>query len=372
MHHHNLFLTLVAASLVVAHPQRQHAKRAVSPDGTCGPANGYTCPSSLPCCSQWGWCGTSVDYCGAGCQAGFGTCNGGGNPPPPPPPGGSTRDVPRPKIGPVPYGRVLYNCVNNGDIAITFDDGPYIYTPYLLDVLARYNVKATFFIVGSNGNGDIDKVTQWSDIVRRTYNEGHQIASHTWSHPDLTTLSSQARRDQMYRTEEAIANIIGVFPTYMRPPYLAFDAASEADMADLGYHVVSTNLDTRDYANATPDLIINSQRTFDEYTAADPRSTSFIVLNHDIHRTTAYTLAEHEIQRLNSRGYRPVTVGQCLGDDPANWYRSVPRPAFNIVTTTPSDEVTSEELAEQDFPPPANTCTFVEDPNSIQRLMRLV
>jgi peptidoglycan/xylan/chitin deacetylase (PgdA/CDA1 family) len=47
------------------------------------------------------------------------------------------------------------------------------------------------------------------------YNEGHQVASHTWDHPDLTTLSSAARRDEMYQNEAAFANILGLFPTYM-------------------------------------------------------------------------------------------------------------------------------------------------------------
>jgi peptidoglycan/xylan/chitin deacetylase (PgdA/CDA1 family) len=267
---------------------------------------------------------------------------------------------------------VIYSCVNNGDIAITFDDGPYIYTPHLLDVLAQYNVKATFFIVGSNGNGDIDKVTQWTDIVKRTFNEGHQIASHTWDHADLTTLSSAARRDEMYKTEVAFANILGFFPTYMRPPYLAFDSACEADMADLGYHVISTNLDTKDYANDSPELIVNSERTFDEYTASDPGSSSYIVLNHDIHRETAYTLAEYEIRRIQARGFRAVTVGECLGDDRANWYRSVPTPQFRIFNFAPTAEPSSEELEGLGFAPPAKSCNFVEDPNGLPKLMGLV
>ncbi|ERF76252.1 hypothetical protein EPUS_04329 [Endocarpon pusillum Z07020] len=376
MHYRSFFTAFLATGLVTAHPYH-HAKRAVSPDGSCGPANGYTCPSSAPCCSQWGWCGGGPEYCAAACQPNFGNCDGGGGStttqgPPQGPRSGSVRDVPRPKIGSVPYGSVIFNCVRNGDIALTFDDGPYIYTPHLLDVLAQYNVKATFFVVGSNGNGDIDQVGQWSDIIRRAYNEGHQIASHTWSHPDLTTLSSAARREEMYRTEQALANILGVFPTYMRPPYLAFDSASQADMADLGYHVISTNLDTRDYANNSPELIGNSQRTFDEFTARDPGSASYIVLNHDIHRETVYTLAEYEIRRLQSRGYRPVTTGECLGDPPANWYRSVPQSQFRILNLAPQSAPSSEDLAAQEFAPPARTCNFIEDPNSVQRLFALV
>jgi peptidoglycan/xylan/chitin deacetylase (PgdA/CDA1 family) len=80
----------------------------------------------------------------------------------------------------VPYGTFILDCVTKGDIAITFDDGPYLYTNDLLDLLARYGVKATFFIVGNNGNGAIDQIPQWTNVVQRMDREGHHIASHTW------------------------------------------------------------------------------------------------------------------------------------------------------------------------------------------------
>lgn len=349
---------LAAATVINAQPFDLF-KRAISPDGTCGGAKGYTCPGSAKCCSQWGWCGSTAEYCGTGCQPGFGTCGSGSvttttarttttsttartTSSTTSRPGTTTtlsttlttrtstqsstptgvRGIPRPKIGSVPYGSVLYNCVRPGDIAMTFDDGPYLYTGDLLNTLNRLGVKATFFVVGSNGNGDIDKVQQWSDLIRRAYNEGHQVASHTWRHEDLTTLTSAARRETMYLTEQALANILGVFPTYMRPPYLSFNAEAGADMADLGYHVISTNLDPRDWENNTPETVYKSQQAFNDATSANPASASFIVLNHDIHRTTVYTLVEGEVNRLRARGYRPVTVGQCLGDPQANWYRA--------------------------------------------------
>jgi hypothetical protein len=104
---------------------------------------------------------------------------------------------------------------------------------------------------------------------------------------------------------------------------LAFDSACEADMADLGYHVISTNLDTKDYENDSPDLIQNSMNTFNSYVSSNsPSSSSFIVLNHDIHYETVFALAEYELQRVQATGYRPVTVGECLGDPVANWYRA--------------------------------------------------
>ena len=243
--------------------------------------------------------------------------------------------------------------MRNGDVALTFDDGPYIYTAALLDLLARYSVKASFFVVGSNGNGDIDQVSQWADLIRRMYAESHHVASHTWTHPYLTRLSSADRREQMYRNEEALANILGVIPTYMRPPYLDFDDATGADMADLGYHVISTNLDTLDWQNFTPETIQQSLNIFSDATNASPASSSFIVLNHDIYRTTVYTEVEFEIQRLQSRGYRAVTVGECLGDSPANWYR--PASGTAQAAISPGD-ISSTMLEGSGMAPPTSSC----------------
>ena len=233
-------------------------------------------------------------------------------------------NIPRPAIGNAPYGQVITSCVTNGDIALTFDDGPSTYTSDILDKLATYGVKATFFIVGNNGdNGIIDQVPQWTSDIQRMDSEGHQIASHTHTHPALTTLTSAARYDEMYQNEQALFNILRKIPTYMRPPYLAFNGDCAADMTALGYHVISTNLDPKDYENDDPVLILNSEAVFnDTITQASPSSSNFIVLNHDIHYQTVYTLAEFEINRAVALGYNLVTVGECLGDPAANWYRT--------------------------------------------------
>lgn len=76
----------------------------------------------------------------------------------------------------VPFGEVIRDCKVSGTIALAFDDGPYIYTWDLLDILKQNNnTKATFFFNGHNF-GDIE---DYGDVVRRAYREGHQIASHT-------------------------------------------------------------------------------------------------------------------------------------------------------------------------------------------------
>ena len=76
-------------------------------------------------------------------------CRGGGNPDPGGGSGGIL-DMPRPQFGSVPYGVPITRCNTPGTVAITFDDGPYVYTSELLDLLARYGTKSTFFVNGLN------------------------------------------------------------------------------------------------------------------------------------------------------------------------------------------------------------------------------
>lgn len=137
---------------------------------------------------------------------------------------------------------MIYSCTVPGTAALTYDDGPYLYTSELLDILKSYGVKATFFITGVNlGKGEIDDPsTLYPNIVKRMHAEGHQIASHTWSHQDLSVITHAQRMDQIIKNEMAFRNILGFFPTYLRPPYVSCTPSSGciADMAALGYHLV--------------------------------------------------------------------------------------------------------------------------------------
>jgi hypothetical protein len=77
---------------------------------------------------------------------------------------------------PVPFGAILDRCVIPGTVALTFDDGPFVYTPDLLELLSAYSARSTFFLNGQNKgsfHGD-------AAVVRRIFDEGHQIGSHTY------------------------------------------------------------------------------------------------------------------------------------------------------------------------------------------------
>jgi peptidoglycan/xylan/chitin deacetylase (PgdA/CDA1 family) len=73
-------------------------------------------------------------------------------------------------------------------------------------------------VTGNNiAKGPID--TTWAPVIARMDTEGHQIASHTWSHQDLSAITAAQRYEQMVKLEMALSNILGKFPTYVRPPY---------------------------------------------------------------------------------------------------------------------------------------------------------
>ncbi|PYH40763.1 chitin deacetylase [Aspergillus saccharolyticus JOP 1030-1] len=208
------------------------------------------------------------------------------------------------------YGAVITRCTVPSTVALTFDDGPDIYTSQLLDILSEYDARSTFFVNGY-------QLSNHRDVLTRILNEGHQIGSHTYDHARLSTLPYGEIVEQMSRLEAAVLAVLGVAPTYMRPPYLAINGEVLAAMSDLGYHVVSASVDTKDYVHDHPDLIPRSFTRFVEGLNAG----GTIVLAHDTHEQTVAVLTRAMLDEIVARGLNPVTVGDCLGDPEGNWYR---------------------------------------------------
>jgi peptidoglycan/xylan/chitin deacetylase (PgdA/CDA1 family) len=308
------------------HEKRESLKpRQGGTDGQCGTGFG-SCDAGY-CCSEAGWCGNDSDYCySPGCQFTYGPAC----PENITPAGTNTSTVARTKLGSIAYGGAgIYECVTPGTVALTYDDGPYKnYTDHILDVFKSYNAKATFFISGNNiGKGEIDTTAEFVATIKRMNTDGHQIASHTWTHLDLSAITAVQRKNQMYKNEMALRNILGFFPTYMRPPYSSCTAESgcEQAMADLGYHVVYFDVDTDDYNQDSKTQIQNSKNWFKGNITAGGATASnseWLSITHDIHEQTAYNLTEYMLSTLTTLGYKAVTVGECLGDPSTNWYRS--------------------------------------------------
>lgn len=282
-----LLLPLLLAPIAISHQLTPRQSLAITPDNTCGPLASFRCRAdTFRCCSSKNFCGDTPDHCASGCQPEYGECNADASPQKvtqcgpsnnnqkcgdgdccsptgscgvgpeycrspdcllgfgacdasKTPSGTRTFDsIPaRPHIGDVPYGAGIFHCKNPGEIALTFDDGPYNYTNALLDLLEANDAKATFFMTGvSIGKGAIDDPQfGWDKVIRRMYTSGHQLASHTWSHADLDAVTPVQRRKEMEKLEMALRNIVGAVPTYMRPPYSNCNDACLKDMSDWGY-----------------------------------------------------------------------------------------------------------------------------------------
>ena len=171
---------------------------------------------------------------------------------------GSTTTEPRPvaapsatpKLCPRPTSRLVRTAPTKGEsrtVALTFDDGPSPWTDEVLAVLARENVKATFFVIGRIAATDEDR-------VKKLYAAGHAVENHSWSHPSPNPRSGWVRgtvRSQIRRTSKAITHIVGHEPCYFRPPEGVFKGAQQETRA-AGLSMALWSVDTRDWATHGP------------------------------------------------------------------------------------------------------------------------
>lgn len=200
-------------------------------------------------------------------------------------------------------------------IALTFDDGPGKYTEWLLNELAARGVKATFFVVGN-------RVNQYPDVIRRMVNEGHEIASHTYSHVDLSKSGGTAIRNQLDRTAGALQNIAGVNPTCLRPPYGSYNKTVQSICAEKGLPVIYWSVDTEDWRSRNVSTILKRMFNNGSWSVKD----GDIILMHDIY-STSVTAAVSSIDRLLADGYNFVTVSELLelrsgGGQPGRVYKN--------------------------------------------------
>ncbi|ROW00417.1 hypothetical protein VPNG_07939 [Cytospora leucostoma] len=208
-------------------------------------------------------------------------------------------------------------------MALSFDDGPWEYTAELLDLLADYGANATFFVCGSNMDTE-GQLTghDHPQLLRRMVEEGHQVGTHTWGHMDLMTLDRDGVNDQMLRNEQALVETLGMIPTYFRPPYFSADGLALDAVGRLGYHVINADVDTRDWVGDYDAARANFDEGVRQAGLENDEAGGLIVLAHNIRERTVEELVAYMIDNARERGYRLVTVGQCLGDPERNWYRN--------------------------------------------------
>lgn len=179
-------------------------------------------------------------------------------------------------------------------IALTFDDGPdATTTPTLLNSLEKDNVNVTFFEIGSSIAGN-------EAILKRETADGDQICSHTWTHPQLTSLSSAAANLEITRAANLITQVTGQDWPFYRPPY---EAVNQTVLNSVNMSAVNYDVDTEDWRDSTSAPV---------YAAAMAGAhDGAIVLMHDIHPWSV-AAAPQVIDSLKAQGYTFVTVSQLI------------------------------------------------------------
>lgn len=194
---------------------------------------------------------------------------------------------------------------NNPIIALTFDDGPNHNTSRVLDILEKYNIKATFFILGTNIEGN-------EKIIKRMNDLGMEIGNHMFSHKLLTKQTDNTIKKEVDKVDNLIFNIINKYPTLIRPSYGTVNNRIKKLM---NRPIIIWNIDTLDWKYHNSKQIAN--RVFKDVSDGD------IILMHDIYRATANSL-EIIIPKLLKDGYQFVTVSELL------YYKEIDKVAGSV------------------------------------------
>ena len=182
-------------------------------------------------------------------------------------------------------------------VALTFDDGPGVYTDSILDILERYNARATFFVVGNI-------VHYWPNTLIRAVKNGNEVAGHTWHHARLIDLSDKELADTIKATSAIIEKITGVSgPLFFRPPYGEINRRVMNVCANLGYALINWTVDPQDWKLLNANMIYNE--------VMETVKDNSIVLLHETLKSTA-TAVERIVPALIEKGYELVTVSELM------------------------------------------------------------
>ena len=182
-------------------------------------------------------------------------------------------------------------------VALTFDDGPdRTNTTKVLNSLLEVGARGTFFLLGN-------RVSSYEDLVQREHDEGHAVASHNWSHGDVSKMSGSAIRGMKAKVDKVLYPVIGITARYDRVPYGLYP-----DMIDAkaGWPLIQWSVDTYDWRGRSTNTIMKNVKK--QFTDGD------IVLMHDIKDLTPNT-AKVMAEWLKENGYILLTIDELFAKD---------------------------------------------------------
>lgn len=176
-------------------------------------------------------------------------------------------------------------------IAFTFDDGPNYNTSKIVDTLNKYNVTATFFVMGKNIKGN-------EKVLEKMVESNMEIGNHTYNHLLLTKYSKEKIKEEITKTNNLIFDITGSYPTLLRTSYGSVNKKIK-EVSDMP--IIIWNIDTLDWKYKNSNNI--SERILSKVSDGD------IILMHDIYKSTLNSL-DIVIPKLLDRGYQIVSVSE--------------------------------------------------------------
>jgi poly-beta-1,6 N-acetyl-D-glucosamine synthase len=235
-------------------------------------------------------------------------------------------------------------------VALTIDDGPaQKYTGQILDDLKKFGVKATFFVIGENAE-------RYPGLVRRMWNEGHEIGNHTYTHPNIGAIPEQRALAEINATQRVIQSLIGRSTYLFRPPYNADAEPTTLEevrpvvlASRLRYITVGEYIDPQDWEPVAHSLDGTQRRR----TAQDMLQSTLdqigvekgnCILLHDGggDRSETVKLIPLLITELTNKGYKFVTVSELIGKTRADVNPPLSNTAAASVAMLASDRIVFE------------------------------
>lgn len=196
----------------------------------------------------------------------------------------------------------IYFSGNNTErkIALTFDDGPNDTSlPKILNLLKDENVKASFFFIGKN-------IKARREEVKRTYDEGHLVLNHSYTHSNFEKVSSEIIVHEMEKTNSEIKNIIGVVPSLYRPPYGIKTPNGKLAAKKIGMDIIFWNVDGEDWSSKkNVNEIIGTQKK-------QTKNGSIILMHTQPDKYTSYEALTVLIPYYREQNYEFVRLDELL------------------------------------------------------------
>ncbi|ORX52880.1 glycoside hydrolase/deacetylase [Piromyces finnis] len=219
---------------------------------------------------------------------------------------------------------IISSCTQNKTIALTFDDGPFKHTRELIEYIIKYHdVKVSFFVVGKFHYPYAVDDESYQYAMKKAHDFGYQIGSQTYTHE--IPKDKKKFKESLTKNDDFIEKYTGDRPKYFRAPKENCDKECQSNIEEWGYKLIQWDVDTKDWdlnASGSVERRVQDSVNYLENVFSEERD-SYLIRLHDTQNYTVHEIVPWIIEKsgMKEKGYRFVTVAECLGEK-KNMYNS--------------------------------------------------